>query len=67
MDSSEAKYGDIYRVTGWCVDQKEGVVSFSGGKSHAKTTKGTHQVFVGGKALPEIAALKSLSKGEDII
>ena len=37
------------------------------GESHAKTTKGTHQVFVDGKALPDLAALMSLLKGEDII
>ncbi|KAF8863827.1 hypothetical protein BDZ45DRAFT_798052 [Acephala macrosclerotiorum] len=67
LDASEAKYGDIHRVTGWCVGQKDGIVDFNGGESHAKTTKGTHQVFTGGKALPDLAALKSLLKGEDII
>lgn len=67
LDASETKHGGVYRVTGWRVDQDGGMVSFSGGESHAKTTKGTHQVFVGGKALPDIAALKSLLKDEGII
>ena len=47
--------------------QKDGIVDFNGGESHAKTTKGTHQVFDGGKALPNLVALKSLLKGEGII
>lgn len=67
LDASEAKYGDLYRVTGWCVDEKDGLVDFKGGESHANTTKGTHQVFIDGKALPDLAALMSLLKGEDII
>jgi hypothetical protein len=67
LDASEAKYGDLYRVTGWCVDEKDGLVDFKGGESHAKTTKGTHQVFIDGKALPDLAALMLLLKGEDII
>jgi hypothetical protein len=67
LDALEAKYGDLYRVTGWCVDQKDGVVDFKGEESHSKTTKGTHQVFISGKQLPDLAALKSLLKDEDII
>lgn len=67
LDASEAKHGDIYRVTGWCVDQEGGLVDFKGQESHAKTTKGTHQVFISGKQLPDLAALKSLLKGEGII
>jgi hypothetical protein len=67
LDASEAKYGGIYRVTGWHADQKDGIVNFSGSESHAKTTKNTHQVFINGKALPDLAALKAVLKGEDII
>lgn len=44
LDASEANFGDIHRVTGWCVSQKDRIVNYNGGKSHAKTTKGTHQV-----------------------
>jgi hypothetical protein len=67
LDALEAKYGDIYRVMGWCVGQKDGIVDFNGRESHVKTTRGTYQVFVSGKALPDLATLKSLLKGEDII
>lgn len=67
LDTLEAKYGDLYRVTGQCVDEKNGLVDFKGGQSYAKTTKGTRQVFVDGKALLDLAALKSLLQGEDII
>jgi len=67
LDASKAKYGDLYRVTGWCVDQKDGLVDFKGEESHAKTTKGTHQVFTSGKQLPDLVALKLFLKGEDII
>ena len=68
LDASEAKHGDLYRVTGWCADKKDdGLGDFTGGESHAKTTKDTHPVFIDGKALPDLAALMSLLKDEGII
>lgn len=44
---------ETYRTTGW--NAVEGITDLKGNESsHAKTTKGTHQVFVDGKALPDV-------------
>ncbi len=44
-----------YRITGWSFEQSEdGIISVKGGESHAKTVKGTHQVFTDGKSLPTV-------------
>lgn len=43
---------ETYRVTGW--NAVEGIIDVNGGESHAKTVKGTHQVFTGGKGLPDV-------------
>ncbi|KAF2463951.1 uncharacterized protein BDR25DRAFT_319554 [Lindgomyces ingoldianus] len=44
---------EIYRTTGW--NAVEGITDLKGNESsHAKTAKGTHQVFTDGKALPDI-------------
>ena len=44
---------EIYRTTGW--NAVEGITELKGNESsHAKTTKGTHQVFTDGKALPDV-------------
>lgn len=44
---------ETYRTTGW--KALEGITDLKGNEtSHAKTTKGTHQVFVDGKALPDM-------------
>ncbi|KAK7177950.1 hypothetical protein PSPO01_15999 [Paraphaeosphaeria sporulosa] len=44
---------EIYRTTGW--NAVEGTIDLKGNEtSHAKTTKGTHQVFTDGKALPDV-------------
>jgi hypothetical protein len=43
---------EIYRTTGWNAVQD--IIDLKGNEtSHAKTTKGTHQVFTDGKALPD--------------
>lgn len=65
LDAAEVRHGGLYRCTGWSVTA--GGTEFNGGESHAKTNKGTHQVFIGGKPLPDIAALKSLLHNEGII
>jgi hypothetical protein len=39
LNASEAKYGDIYRVTGGCVDQENGFINFSGGESMLRLRK----------------------------
>jgi hypothetical protein len=62
-----AKCGSIYRVTGWHFDSRGGIAEFKGGESHAKTTKGTHQVFIDGKPLPDLDSLKDLLREEGII
>ncbi len=67
LDTQEAKYGDLYRVTGWRIESEDRILAFKGEESHAKTTKGTHQVFVDGKALLDLATLKVLLKNEDVI
>ena len=44
---------ETYRTTGW--NAVEGIIDVKGNESaHQKTTKGTHQVFVDGKGLPDI-------------
>lgn len=44
---------EIYRTTGWNAADK--ITDLKGNEtSHAKTTKGTHQVFVDGKPLPDV-------------
>ncbi|KAI9764295.1 MAG: hypothetical protein M1840_008586 [Geoglossum simile] len=67
LDVSEAKYGTISRVTGWVVSGEGGLVEFKGAEAHAKTTKDTHQVFINGKVLSDLAELKLLLKDEGII
>jgi hypothetical protein len=44
---------ETYRTTGW--NAVDGITDLKGNESsHAKTTKGTHQVFTDGKALPDV-------------
>jgi len=44
---------EIYRTTGW--NAVKSITDLKGNEtSHAKTTKGTHQVFVDGKGLPDL-------------
>ncbi|KAI3396138.1 hypothetical protein diail_469 [Diaporthe ilicicola] len=54
---------ETYRTTGW--NAVEGLTNLKGNEtSHSKTTKGTHQVFVDGKALPD---MESNSTAEEVI
>jgi hypothetical protein len=53
LPSDEVNPTEIYRTTDW--NAVEGINDLKGNEtSHAKTTKGTHQVFTDGKALPEM-------------
>jgi len=67
LDSDSAEVGSIYRTTGWVLGGEDGITTFKGGESHAKTTKGTHQVFIDGKPLSTIDALMAALRGEGII
>lgn len=50
MKEQDAQHGEIFRITGWSFHYNiDGIMSYKGGESHAKTTKGTHQVFIDGK------------------
>lgn len=68
LRAQDVNHGGIYRVTGSSFRQDgDGMISVSGGESHATTTKGTHQVFTGGKPLPTIDAVKNFLRKEAII
>lgn len=67
LNAESVKIGSKYKVTGWVTRVGDGMVTFKGGESHATTTKGTHQVFVDGKPLPTIDALRELLREEGII
>lgn len=61
LEEHEITHGGIFRTTGWMGQE------LSGSESHAKTIRGTHQVFTSGKALPDIEAVKSLLREENLI
>jgi len=68
LREQDVNHGGIHRVTGWSFRQnKDGIVSVSGGESHAKTTRGTHQVFTGGMPLPTVEAVRNFLHEEGII
>lgn len=68
LREQDVNHGGIYRVTGWSFGQDEdGIISVKGNESHAKTTKGTHQVFIDGKPLPTLEAVTDVLYKEGII
>jgi len=68
LRAQDLNHRGIYQVTGCSFSQDgDGMISVSGGESHATTTKGTHQVFTSGKSLPTIDAVKNLLRKEAII
>lgn len=68
LRAQDVNHGGIYRNTGWSFRQDEdGIISVNGGESHAKTTKGTDQVFISGQPLPTIEAVKNVLRTEGII
>lgn len=53
LPSGNVNPTEVYRTTGW--NAVEGITDLKGNESsHAKTTRGTHQVFTDGKALPDV-------------
>lgn len=68
LREQDVNHGGIYRVTGWSFGRDEdGIISVKGSESHAKTTKGTHQVFIDGKPLPTVEAVRDVLQKERII
>ncbi|KAL9124203.1 MAG: hypothetical protein Q9217_006445 [Psora testacea] len=68
LGEQDVNHGGIYRVTGWSFAQDEdGIISVKGSESHAKTTKGTHQVFTNGKPLPTVEAVRHVLRKEGIL
>lgn len=74
LDANITKVSETYRVTGWAaaINETTGIVELKGGQSHAKTTKGTHQVFYDGKGLPHMpddkeAGIQNALRAEGVI
>ena len=68
LREQDVNHGGIYRTTGWSFGQNDdGIISVKGSESHAKTTKGTHQVFINGKPLPTVEAVKDVLRKEGVI
>ncbi|KAH8198210.1 hypothetical protein TruAng_007637 [Truncatella angustata] len=74
LDANITKSSEAYRVTGCAaaINKTTGIVELKGGQSHAKTTKGTHQVLYDGKGLPDMpddkeAAIQNALHEEGII
>ncbi|TLD03369.1 uncharacterized protein PgNI_12243 [Pyricularia grisea] len=58
LPSTAVKPTETYRTTGWNAADLEPFTELKGNESsHSKTTKGTHQVFTDGKALPDVEAV----------
>jgi hypothetical protein len=66
LDKDSAKDGGIYRITGWFLGEQNGQFRFIEKEQHAKTTKGTHRVFVPA-APPNLDSLARLLHDEDLI
>ena len=56
----------VYRYTGWSIEEKDGQSPFVVRDAHAKTTKGTHRVFVS-KNPEDIEELRNILVNEDIL
>jgi len=54
LDAADANITEVYCITGWSTQTEHESVELKGNESHAATTKGTHQVFVDGKGLPDL-------------
>jgi hypothetical protein len=54
LDAADTNITEIYRVTGWSIQTGHAGAELKGNESHAATTKGTHQVFIDGKGLPDL-------------
>ncbi len=68
LGEQDVNHGGIYRITGWSFEQSEdGIISVKGGESHARTVRGTHQVFTDGKPLPTVEAVQKVLHEEGVI
>ena len=68
LREQDVNHGGIYRITGRSFGRDDdGIISVKGSESHAKTTKGTHQVFIDGKPLPTVEAVKDVLRKGGII
>lgn len=67
LKDSDAKYGRVYRVTGWVFEERDGIVSCKGNDVHAGTTKGPHKVFQDSKLLRNVHELTKALKEEEIV
>lgn len=65
LDARDVKNWTPFRVTGFTLSGP-GMTVLKGGESHAKTTKGTHQVFIGGKIGKEDPLMDAL-RAEHIV
>jgi len=58
LEEQDGNHGGVYIITGWTFEQNsDGVIFAKGGQRHAKTVRGTHQVFMDGKPLPTVEAV----------
>ncbi|KAJ6436396.1 C6 finger domain-containingprotein [Purpureocillium lavendulum] len=66
LDERYVKAWVPFRTTGFALNSNLSMTELKGGESHAKTTKGTHQVFIGGKIGKEDPLMDAL-RAEDIV
>lgn len=66
LDVRDVKAWEPFRTTGFALNSNLSMTELKGGESHAKTTKGTHQVFIGGKIGKEDPLMDTL-RAEDIV
>ncbi|UNI24494.1 hypothetical protein JDV02_010234 [Purpureocillium takamizusanense] len=66
FDARDVKAWVPFRTTGFALNSNLSMTELQGGESHAKTTKGTHRVFVSGKIGEEDSLMDAL-RAEDII
>lgn len=66
LDARDVKGWTPFRTTGFALNSKLGRTELSNSEQHAKTTKGTHKVFVGGKIGKEDPLMDAL-RAEDIV
>ncbi|RSL83062.1 hypothetical protein CEP52_016813 [Fusarium oligoseptatum] len=69
LDHEKANFQGAYRNTGWRVERSGDKPVFIELEKHAKTIRGTHQVFTDpdDKNIPDEAALRSVLKAEELV
>ena len=68
LREQDVDHGGIYQITGWSLERgRDGIISVNNSESHAKTTRGIHQVFTGSKPLPNVKTVKNILHKEGII